>query len=153
MILTILWTPLVARYESIFQGLVSLECYIAPPITAVFVWGVFWRRSSSTAAITTLFCGSFLGLVVFLLDWFKETTGWNVFPMMAGFYLFVICSVIMYVVSWFRPHKHTAQSEILVWNSLKEALNGKPWKGFGNYKFLAALLFVVFVGLYIIFGK
>ncbi|MHC4675587.1 MAG: sodium:solute symporter [Planctomycetota bacterium] len=152
MILTIFWSPLVARYESIFQGLVAIECYIAPPITAVFIWGVFWRRSSSTAALTTLFCGSFLGLVVFIIDWFKDTTGWNIPPMMSGFYLLVICSGIMVVVSLLRPRLHTAESEILVWSNPMEALRGQAWKGIGNYKFLSVLLFTIFVVLYWIFA-
>ena len=38
--------------------------------------------------------GALLGLTVFLLDWNKEVTGWNVPGLMAGFYLFAICSVM-----------------------------------------------------------
>jgi hypothetical protein len=33
-----------------------------------------------------------------------------------------------------------------------EALHGQAWKGIGNYKFLAALLFVTMVILYITFA-
>ena len=66
-------------------------CYIAPPITAVFLLGVLWRRACGVGAQVTLYIGSVLGLVVFLLDWFKNTPGWNVPFMMAAFYLFVVC--------------------------------------------------------------
>lgn len=153
MVLAILWSPLLGHFESIYQGIVALICYIAPPITTVFVWGVFWRKASSRASIMTLLSGSVLGLVVFLLDWYKDSSGWNIQPMMATFYLFVICSIIMVVVSHLRPHQHTPISERLVWKNPAEALQTKGWKGIGNYKFLSAVLFTVMVILYIVFSK
>jgi SSS family solute:Na+ symporter len=152
MVLAILWSPLLGRFESIYQGVVALICYIAPPITVVFLWGVFWRRASSRGSIVTLISGSFLGLLVFILDWFKDSTGWNIPPMMATFYLFVICSVILVVVSIYRPHAHTELSEKLVWKNPAEALQTQGWKGLGNYKLLSALLFVIMVLLYMIFA-
>jgi len=152
MVLAILWSPMISHFESIFQGIVAVICYIAPPITAVFIWGVFWKKISSTASISTLISGSVLGFVVFLLDWFKASTGWNVPPMMMTFYLFVLCSVILVAVSHFYPHKHTAQSLKLVWNSPLEPLRDKGWTGIGNYKMLSGLLFVLMVMLYVIFG-
>jgi SSS family solute:Na+ symporter len=152
MILAILWSPLIAHFESIYQGANTVICYIAPPITTVFIWGVFWRRASSRAAMATLGIGSLLGLVVFFLDWFKEHTGWNVQFMMASFYLFVVCSLILVVGSLFWPHKHTARSEKLVWKHPWEALQEKGWKGIGNYKLLAGVLFVTMIVLYIVFA-
>jgi SSS family solute:Na+ symporter len=152
MVLAILWSPLIARFESIYQGVNTVICYIAPPITAVFIWGVFWRRASSRAALATLTIGSLLGLIVFFLDWFKEHTGWNVQFMMASFYLFVVCSLILVVASLFWPHQHTAQSEKLVWKHPWEALQERGWKGIGNYKLLAGVLFVTMIVLYIVFA-
>jgi len=113
---------------------------------------VLWRRASSKAALATLLAGSFLGLLVFLVDWFKDATGWNVPFMMSAFYLFLSCSAIMLVVSLARPHEHTVVSEKLVWKSPLEAVRWQGWTGIGNYKFLAALLFATMVTLYIIFA-
>ena len=147
----------VSHYPSIFQGICAIICYIAPPITAVFLFGVFWRRASAKAAFTTLWVGFILGVVVFFLDWFKDKQWlrqyieWKVPFMMATFYLFLVCSAILIVVSLLKPHKHTAESESLVWSNPVEALRGHAWKGIGNYKFLAALLFASMVVLYILF--
>lgn len=152
MILAILWSPLIARFESIYQGANTIICYIAPPITTVFLWGVFWRRASSRAAMATLTIGSFLGLIVFLLDWYKEDTGWNVQFMMAAFYLFVICSVVLVVTSLIWPHKHTPQSERLVWGNPLNALRDPGWGGILNYRRMAGLLFVVMILLYVVFS-
>jgi len=158
MIAAIVWSPFVSHYESIFQGINAIICYIAPPITVVFLFGVFWRRASDKAAFATLLTGSFMGLVVFLLDWFRDKDWlrqyieWKVPFMMASFYLFLLCSATLILVSLFRPHKHTAESERLVWNDPRDAFRGEAWKGIGNYKFLAALLFATMVVLYTIFA-
>ena len=152
MVAAIIWSPFVGRYESIYQGIIALICYIAPLITAVFVLGVFWRRASGFAAQLTLYLGSALGLIVFLLDWFKEESGWDMPPMMATFYLFVICVLIQGFASLLVAHQHTPASEKLVWASPLEALQSPGWRGLGNYKFLSVLLFAVMVILYYIFA-
>jgi len=153
MVLAILWTPLISHYESMYQGCVALICYIAPPITAVFVLGVFWRRASAKAAMATLVIGSALGFVVFLLEWFKDTTGWTMTPMLASFYLCMLCIGIGVLVSLVRPHEHTPQSEKLVWKHPWQALQDKGWRGIGNYKLLSAVLFISMVALYVGFSK
>jgi len=152
MVLAILWSPLISHFQSIFQGIVALICYIAPPITAVFVWGVFWRRASAAGALATLSIGSALGLTVFFLDWFKDRTGWNIPAMMATFYLFAICSVLLAVVSLFKPHRHTAESEKLVWSSPLAALRSGGGSGGLDYRLVALLLFVVMIVLYVVFA-
>ena len=151
MLAAIAWSPFIARFESIYQGITALICYIAPPITAVFLGGVFWHRASSLAAQATLYLGSALGAVVFLLDWFK-VPWWKVPSMMTTFYLFVICSAILVTVSAVCPHQHTAVSESLVWKDPLSALRGPAWKGLGDYRILAALLFCVMVVLYVVFA-
>lgn len=147
MIAAILWSPFVGRFGSIFQGLNDLICYIAPPITVVFLWGVFWRRASGTAALITLLSGSFLGFCVFIVDW-NDIGGWNVHSMISGFVLFLIGSATLVVFSFIFPHKHTEQSAALVWKTPLESLRGDSWPGLGNFRFLAGLLLVIMLGLY-----
>jgi SSS family solute:Na+ symporter len=174
MIVAMIWSPFLERFGSIFQGINSMICYIAPPITTVFLWGVFWRRGSARAARLTLYAGSALGLCVFLLDFFKVdislalasagmsglsewmiTAGlggpWSVLFMMSAFYLFCICSAMYALLSLVWPHAHTAESERLVWSNPLAALRGEAWPGLGNYKFLAAVLTVTMLVLYGIF--
>ena len=152
MILAILWSPFVGRFPTLFQGINTIISYMAPPITVVFIYGVFWRKASSKGALATLIAGSVLGLTVFLLDWFKDGTGWNVPFMLSAFYLFLACSAILITISLLSPHKHTSESEKLVWKNPMDALRGEAWRGIGNYKFIAGLLFVVMIVLYIVFA-
>jgi SSS family solute:Na+ symporter len=151
MVLAVLWSPLCGHFKTIFQGINAAICYISPPITVVFVAGVFWTGASSRGSIVTLVMGSLLGLAVFLLDWFKETTGWNVPFMMASFYLACICAVIMIVVSLIFPEPLTEEKRKLVWKSPLEPLREKGWPGIGNYKGLSAVLALCMVALYFIF--
>lgn len=70
-IVAIVTSPLFGHYTTIFEGINKLISYVAPPITAVFLLGVFWKRASGKSAFLTLAGGTLLGMVVFFLDFFK----------------------------------------------------------------------------------
>lgn len=58
-VLGIIWIPIMEKIGGgvLYQYLQSVQSYIAPPITAVFLLGVLWKRVNSKAAIVTLFSG------------------------------------------------------------------------------------------------
>jgi SSS family solute:Na+ symporter len=60
--LGILWIPIMEKIGGgvMYQYLQNVQSYIAPPVTAVFLLGIIWKRVNSDAAITTLFMGLFL---------------------------------------------------------------------------------------------
>lgn len=72
-ILAIVVSPLFGKYDTIYQGLTKLICFIAPPITAVFLVGVFWKRAGGKAAFLTMVAGGILGVLAFVLDFYKTT--------------------------------------------------------------------------------
>ncbi|MCF7957680.1 MAG: sodium/solute symporter [Phycisphaerae bacterium] len=152
MIIAIIWSNYIGHFEGIYKGCVSMISYIAPPITAVFLLGVFWKGASGKGAIVTLIVGSVLGFIVFMLAWFKESTGWTMPALLAGFYLCMACIAIHIVVSKLSPHKHTEDSLTLVWENPLDCLKAAGWRGIGDYRILAGLLFVTMVTLYIIFA-
>ena len=151
MVAAVCWSPFVGHYGSIYQGISSIICYIAPPITAVFLWGVFWRRASASGSLWTLVIGSAMGAAVFVLDLCKERTGWNVPFMMATFYLFCACTAVLFAVSILRPDPPSAEKDAVCWSSPLEALRG-PWRGLGDFRLLAGILFAVMVALYVKFA-
>jgi SSS family solute:Na+ symporter len=151
MVVAIVWSPFVGRFPSMYQGIIAMICYIAPPITGVFLMGVLWRRASAVAAQVTLYVGSALGLVVFLLDW-NEVSWWNVSSMMATFYLFAVCVAVQTLISLIYPHRHTSESEKLVWSNPLECLRSPGWPGLGNYKVLSVVLFITMILLYVVFA-
>ena len=68
MILAILWSTQGGKYSSIFEAINAIGADLAPPITTVFIWGVFWRRGTRQASLVTLISGFLLGATAFALD-------------------------------------------------------------------------------------
>jgi SSS family solute:Na+ symporter len=58
-VLGIIWIPIMEKIGggTLYKYLQSVQSYIAPPITAVFVLGILWKRVNSKAAIVTLMSG------------------------------------------------------------------------------------------------
>lgn len=148
MVAAIAWSPFIARFGTIFKGLNDLICYMAPPVTAVFLAGVFWRRASGPAALITLWSGALLGAAVFTVDFFKVGSWELPHSLITGFYMFLLATATLIVFSYLLPDKRAAEHSALVWKSPLEPLRGKAWPFLGNYRVLAALLFVTMVGLY-----
>lgn len=145
--------PLLDRYESIFYGINDVIAHIAPPITCVFLLGVFWKGASATAAKLTLWIGSVLGVAVFLLNKLLPDSWVGQTPfMMMAFYLFLICMLLQVLLSYKYPVQHTAQSRDLYWKNPMDPLRGKAWPGIGNYRILSALLLAIVAILYVIFN-
>lgn len=171
MIIAICWSPFISQFKSIFGMMCTMICYIAPPITATFLLGVFWKGASSKGSITTLVSGFFLGLGAFavslsgqenmtflhpLHDGLISVLGGGSFAellvnlhwMMASFWLCVTCLIIHALVSRATPEELTEVKAALVWDSPLDALASPGWKGIGNYKILAAGLLVLLVLVY-----
>ena len=58
-VLGIIWIPIMEKIGGgvMYQYLQNVQSYIAPPVTAVFLLGIIWKRVNSSAAITTLLAG------------------------------------------------------------------------------------------------
>ncbi len=171
-VIAIVMSPLFGHYNTIFEGINRLISYIAPPITTVFLFGVFWKQATARAAYLTLVAGSVMGAVLFPIDFFKkEILGFlaqnapAVRPacewfcqyvlkdfMLTAFYLLVVCSLIMYAASKGRPEPFKEEARHLVWENWREPLRGEAHgHGLGNYRILAGTVLAAFVVLYICF--
>ena len=97
LLLSLTLLPLLDRYESIFNGLNDIIAHIAPPITCVFLVGIFWKKASPKSAKLTLWIGSALGAAVFAVDKLCPGVPLARIPfMMMAFYLFVVCLVTVH---------------------------------------------------------
>ena len=61
-VLGIIWIPIMEKIGGgvMYQYLQNVQSYIAPPVAAVFILGIVWKRVNSKAAITTLMAGLIL---------------------------------------------------------------------------------------------
>jgi SSS family solute:Na+ symporter len=64
-VLGIIWIPIMAKIGggTLYKYLQSVQSYIAPPITAVFVLGILWKRVNAKAAIVTLISGLLIAAI------------------------------------------------------------------------------------------
>lgn len=144
--------PLLNSYESIFVGLNDIIAHIAPPITCVFVLGVFWKSASAVSAKLTLWMGSFVGCIVFVISKCFPMSFIGEIPfMMMAFYLFCFCATIQIICSYAFPDKEDILREQLYWPTPLEPIYYKGWKGIGNYKVLSVLILLIVSVLYWVF--
>ena len=171
-LLAIALSPIFGHYSTIIQGLNTLICYVAPPITCVFVVGVFWKRAGGRAAFVTMIAGAAMGLICFVADFFKDfitgkagflaadtplAVAFDKFArgvlsdfMLTSFGMFCICVGIQMTASLMMPEPLKDEARLLVWEDWREPLRGQvSGHGMGNYRLITVLLLITFVGLYI----
>jgi SSS family solute:Na+ symporter len=63
------WVPFMDAISStLYQYLQSVQSYIAPPIAAVFLLGLAWKRINAAGALASLLTGAVLGAVRLVLE-------------------------------------------------------------------------------------
>ena len=107
-ILGMLWIPVMQKIGGgvLYQYLQSVQAYIAPPIAAVFVLGVLWKRINAFGAISTLLFGLVAGTLRIIAELTTAEGGsglWHSFATInfahTAIILFVLCVVVCIVVS------------------------------------------------------
>jgi SSS family solute:Na+ symporter len=108
--LGLLWIPLMRLISGqLYQYLQSVQAYISPPIAAVFLLGVLWRRVNATGAMAALLTGFVLGMGRLIAEIGKQNLSGalrayaEINFLHFAILLFVICSVILVVVSLLTP--------------------------------------------------
>ncbi|HEX9188858.1 MAG TPA: Na+/glucose cotransporter, partial [Vicinamibacteria bacterium] len=71
-VLGMVWIPVMQKVSGggLYQYLQNVQGYLAPPITAVFLLGLFWRRINATGATWGLGAGFVLGMIKLTLQTF-----------------------------------------------------------------------------------
>lgn len=145
-LIAIVSSPLFGHYATIFEGINKLISYVAPPITAVFLLGVFWRGASGSAAFLTLVAGMALGAAVFVLDF---TGLWRGDFMLTAFVLLLVCLAIGWIGSLLRPEPLKPEATALVWTEWRAPFGGPELR---VVRWAAGGTLATFVLLYAIFA-
>ena len=66
----LIWIPIMKAMAGggIYKYLQQVQGYLAPPITAVFLLGLFWKRTNQTGAFIGLICGFILGILKLIIE-------------------------------------------------------------------------------------
>ena len=157
MLLAMLWSTQGDKFSSIFEGINKIAAAIAPPVATVFLFGVFSKRGTSRAAVVTLVSGLILGITAFCLDFepisghMYITRGLSIPFMMQAWWLFVICTVIYFVVSYNSPKPSAEVIENYTWESPLSVITRGKFEGVRDVRLWAGILVVTLVVMYFIF--
>ena len=171
MTLAIIWSVNAGKFgDTIIYTVNSLGSMIAPPIAAVFLWGMFWKRGTARAANVTFATGLVIGIFFFLLDFPYENllpgftfiaesiagmNGYKVIAstkaltnvlgvgfMMQAWWKFVLLSVVFVVVSYLTPPPTGEQVSNCI--SIKKFWPDK-WNGMKDFRVVGFGILMILV--------
>jgi SSS family solute:Na+ symporter len=109
----LLWIPVIRGGKGLYDYLQGVQAYLAPPIFVVFFLGVFMKRLNSKGCLAALIVGFAMGLLRLAIDTpvkLKYITSYtegsffwimnNIFFQYYSLVIFIVCVVVMIVVSY-----------------------------------------------------
>lgn len=131
-LLGLLWIPMMQLISGeLYKYLQSVQGYISPPITAVFLVGVFWKRVNSQGAIATLITGFILGMGRLILELNKASLGDGLLFQFAdsnflhfSLALFVVCCAVLVIVSLLTPEEPKVKLRGLTFQTVEAGPEG-----------------------------
>ncbi len=147
-LLAAFWTQYIERIsDSLWEYLQLVLGFIAPPVVAVFIVGLFWKRANGNGAFAALLAG--LAISIFLL--ISSATGLapaiNEIHFLHKAPLLMLCCVMVHIlVSSLTSPPSEEVVGTLTWNkglynAETKELVGLPW--YRNYRYLAILLLII----------
>lgn len=147
-LLAAFWTQYIEQIsDSLWEYLQLVLGFIAPPVVAVFLVGLFWKRGNGTGAIVSLFAG--LVIAVFLI----VSNAYGLVPVLDNIHflhkaplLMLTCFIVHVIVSLMTPPPDQEVTDNytwhvgLYWEETKE-MAGLPW--YKNYRILAVILLII----------
>jgi solute:Na+ symporter, SSS family len=105
-VLGMVWIPMMGRISNtLYEYLQSVQSYLAPPIAAVFLLGVFFSRLNAKGAYSAMVAGFIVGIVKLTLELFQNDLSGALYDFATinflyfCIYLFLFSIVIMVTVS------------------------------------------------------
>ena len=145
--LGLLWIPLMKMISGqLYQYLQSVQAYISPPIAAVFLLGVLWRRVNANGAMASLIIGFLLGVGRLLAELNKDSlTGWmhryaTINFLHFAVLLFVVCTVILTAVSLVTAPPPPEKVEGITFDTTQRTTEGPRGRGWRRTDLVLSLL-------------
>ncbi|HSR49928.1 MAG TPA: sodium:solute symporter [Acidobacteriota bacterium] len=158
--LGLLWIPMMQFISGrLYEYLQSVQAYISPPIAAVFLIGIFYKRVNAQGAIASLLTGFVLGMSRLALELYKgELTPGSLLHTYAdinflhfAILLFAICSAVLIAVSLLTPPESDAKLAGLTY-ATTEVADDSTQSGKRNDLLLTGLLILCVVAVWIYFS-
>ncbi|NIA72204.1 sodium/solute symporter [Pelagibius litoralis] len=147
MVVAIAWAPMISNFGGLWSYLQQAFSILVPPIAAIFLIGVFWRRGNGDGAFWSLVVGHSVGLVVFFAGQFGY---WPIhFTINVGI-MALFSTVVFVVVSLATAAPDAEQIERTTWRpeiAIAEGTLGGAW--YRNLKIQAGLLILAMLAVLI----
>lgn len=146
-ILACLWAPQIEKYDSLWEYLQIILSFIAPPVAAAFIIGLFNRRANGTGAFTSLIVGATISVVYLLMDAYQVDNWFTQMHFLhRTFYLFVVCALVNIIVSRLTGPPDPEKIANYTWDrsiitAETQELEGLAW--YKNYRYQAVILLVI----------
>ena len=151
LVIAAVWAPNIGRFDSLLKYYQEMISYIAPPVVAAFLTGIFSRSANANGAFAGLISG--LVLAVILL-FFREDIFGNMHFLFMIPILFTFSVCVILAVSRFYPAPAESKLENTVFSYSefkKEGMELKNVSFWNNYRawgagliLLSALLLIIF---------
>jgi SSS family solute:Na+ symporter len=154
------WIPLMGRISNgLYDYLQSVQSYLAPPIAAVFLLGVFFKRLNAKGAYTAMVTGFVIGLAKLTFQMFKDQLPTNSIFYQFGsinflyfaIYLFLFSIAVMVIVSLATPKPSEEQIQGLTFATTvaaDKAASRASWNKWDVVHTIIVLLVIVSILLY-----
>jgi SSS family solute:Na+ symporter len=159
-ILGMIWIPLMSKISGVlYQYLQSVQSYLAPPIAAVFLLGVFSKRINAKGAYTAMVAGFIIGVIRIVLELNKDGLSgfWLNFATLNFLYfciiLFLASIVIMIAVSLFTEKPSPEQLNGLTFATTvaeDKAASRASWNA--KDVWLSVIVILVVISIFIYFS-
>ena len=151
--LGLLWIPLMKLISGqLYQYLQSVQAYISPPIAAVFLLGVLWRRVNAHGAMAALIGGFILGVGRLIAELNKDgLTGWMQTYATINFLhfavlLFVICTAVLIAVSLMTAPPPPEKVDGITFDTTQRTTEGPRGRGWRRTDVVLSVLLALCVG-------
>jgi SSS family solute:Na+ symporter len=166
-VIALLWIPVIQGARGLYEYLQGVQAYLAPPIFAVFFFGVFMKRLNAAGCLAALITGFALGVVRLMVDTpvTLRTTGFeggytegswlwilnNIYFQYYSLLIFLVSSAVLIGVSYLTPAPDPKRLTGLTYATVTESQrreSRRSWNGSDVVSSAAVLVLIVIAYVY-----
>ena len=168
-IIALVWIPVIQGARGLYEYLQGIQAYLAPPIAAVFFFGVFMKRLTAAGCLAALLTGFALGVLRLAIDT-PVTLGmagyqdgytpgswmWivnNIYFQYYGLLIFVVSVVVLIAVSYATPAPSERQIAGLTYATVTEEQRRESRRSWNQWDvFNSAVVLILIAAAYLYFN-
>ncbi|WP_332455769.1 SLC5 family protein [Petrimonas sp.] len=157
LVIATIWAPFILLFgDGLFVYIQDMAAYFAPPISVIFLFAIFWRKTTARAANTTLIAGLLFGLLLKISGSFLPESITDVTTPFLNRALinWLFCIVLIVVISLSGKQKPGTTSEI-IWKPLYSRLPveiARKHRGWQTFIIWWAIVLLLRIIIYFVFA-